>query len=254
MGNPSIYSQYIPQGEAIGADDPTHYAKSLGMCVGDVGFFIGFDICSRISQEYPISPAILPKLCQEFALVGFAQMQDVHLAEGATTPDFDEIMEVYRLKTARYTFSLPLRLGGMLAGKDEKVLTQLDKLGEHIGIIFQIRDDAIGLFSTEEEIGKPIGSDLRENKKTLIRALLSTNLPAGKLKIVAQISQKEQINKKDLETIKEFMNEYGIQKQIDTMLEEHTTKSLNILRKLPISEEYKPVLQDLISFVATRTS
>ncbi len=51
---------------------------------------------------------------------------------------------MYLYKTGRYTFSLPLMIGGLLAEQNVHTLELLEKLGEHMGIIFQLKDDEIG--------------------------------------------------------------------------------------------------------------
>ena len=71
-----------------------------------------------------------------------------------------------RYKTGRYSFSLPLLAGAMLADAPAELRGKLETFGESIGLLFQIRDDELGLFGDERELGKPVGSDVREGKKT----------------------------------------------------------------------------------------
>ena len=61
-----------------------------------------------------------------------------------------------------------LTAGGHLAGADEKVLGLLGDAGNAIGLAFQIRDDILDCIGSEEEIGKPVGSDERNNKTTYV--------------------------------------------------------------------------------------
>ena len=42
--NKEIYAQYIPVGKSIGANKPVNFGKSMGICIGDIGFFIALDI------------------------------------------------------------------------------------------------------------------------------------------------------------------------------------------------------------------
>lgn len=64
-------------------------------------------------------------------------------------------------------------LGGVIAGQTEAKIGRLSRLGADIGIAFQIQDDWLGIWGSEEETGKPATSDLLERKKTypVIRAL-----------------------------------------------------------------------------------
>jgi len=64
-------------------------------------------------------------------------------------------------------FSVSTRLGAVLAGADEAVEASLAAYGRAVGLAFQIVDDVLDLTATEEVLGKPVASDLREGKATL---------------------------------------------------------------------------------------
>jgi octaprenyl-diphosphate synthase len=64
-------------------------------------------------------------------------------------------------------FSVSMRLGSVLAGASEADETRLATYGRTVGLAFQIVDDVLDLTATEEVLGKPVASDLREGKATL---------------------------------------------------------------------------------------
>jgi octaprenyl-diphosphate synthase len=64
-------------------------------------------------------------------------------------------------------FSVSMRLGSVLAGSTEAEETSLATYGRAVGLAFQIVDDVLDLTATEEVLGKPVASDLREGKATL---------------------------------------------------------------------------------------
>jgi octaprenyl-diphosphate synthase len=82
---------------------------------------------------------------------------------------------IYR-KTA-CLFEVSMRLGAVLAGADDAVEQQMGEYGRTLGMAFQIVDDVLDLTATEEVLGKPVASDLREGKATLamIHALENGN-------------------------------------------------------------------------------
>jgi geranylgeranyl diphosphate synthase type I len=88
-------------------------------------------------------------------------------------PAEKQILEIHELKTAVYTVSGALQFGGILAGgketpEGEARLRAMGAYGVPVGIAFQIQDDYLGTFSTEEKLGKSVTSDLAENKNTLL--------------------------------------------------------------------------------------
>ena len=64
-------------------------------------------------------------------------------------------------------FSVSMRLGAVLAGATEAQEASLAAYGRAVGLAFQIVDDVLDLTATEEVLGKPVASDLREGKATL---------------------------------------------------------------------------------------
>jgi geranylgeranyl diphosphate synthase type I len=62
---------------------------------------------------------------------------------------------------------LACELGGMLAGATDAHLATLREFGVELGLAFQMQDDWLGLWGNPEQTGKPVGSDLRNRKKTL---------------------------------------------------------------------------------------
>ncbi len=61
-----------------------------------------------------------------------------------------------------------LMIGGVLAGANDLELNDLKKIGKYVGMAFQIRDDILDEIGDEAVIGKPTGSDDRNNKKNYI--------------------------------------------------------------------------------------
>ena len=78
----------------------------------------------------------------------------------------DEHFELIYRKTA-CLFSVCMKLGGILANASEANLARLADYGRNLGMAFQIVDDVLDLTASEEVLGKPVASDLREGKATL---------------------------------------------------------------------------------------
>ena len=60
-----------------------------------------------------------------------------------------------------------MQLGGVLAGATEEQIVRLGSYGRNVGMAFQIVDDVLDLTASEEVLGKPVASDLREGKATM---------------------------------------------------------------------------------------
>jgi len=84
----------------------------------------------------------------------------------------DDYNNVIYSKTA-CLFEAATQIGGMISGVNEATQTNLKAYGKHLGIAFQLIDDALDYSSSSEALGKNVGDDLAEGKMTLplIRAL-----------------------------------------------------------------------------------
>lgn len=248
-GLPTIATQYKKTAPQT-VHDATHYGNSLGICMGDISFFIAFELISRIKND--ATGKIISALSTELSLVGYAQMKDVHFGALATPISLEEITHVYTHKTARYTFSLPLKIGALLAHAPEHDIKQLEKFGDAIGILFQIKDDEIGLFGDEAAIGKQIGSDITENKKTIYHHFLMQKTNAEEKKQLKNIFGYA-ITPRNLKYIHTLIEKYHIDRDINEIMMQLTHVAQQAITTLNVSDEHKSLLGMIISFNMTRT-
>lgn len=160
-GNPSMWEQYRVSSGDI------HTGISQAINSGDLCFFMAQELLTDIRLYEVVS--------QELQPVIVAQMQDMMSGKNASMSK-EEVMSLYRYKTARYTFSLSMSVGAILAGATQGNIDLLDRLGESMGLLFQIRDDELSIEGDSTVTGKPTGSDQRNEKQTLATLLNSDEL------------------------------------------------------------------------------
>ena len=78
----------------------------------------------------------------------------------------EEYFDLIYRKTA-CLFSVSMQLGAAITHADEETESLLGEYGRNLGLAFQIVDDMLDLTATEDILGKPVASDLREGKATL---------------------------------------------------------------------------------------
>ncbi|MEO8877189.1 MAG: polyprenyl synthetase family protein [Polyangiaceae bacterium] len=116
--------------------------------------------------------------------VVLGQMFDVRGTVQRQTDDYRAAIDrVYELKTASYTVTGPLAIGAILAGASDSQVAQLHAVARPLGIMFQLRDDLLGVFGDPSVTGKSDSSDLRQGKFT---ALIVE--AAGDPKVVAELT------------------------------------------------------------------
>ncbi len=173
-GMPTLHSQYEQLAAVQKGSEISHFGLSQAINIADFCYFLGYDLlCSAGS-------AVMHAVSSELARVTLAQMQDVAGGHLPVAYDKDVVLNLYRYKTARYTFSLPLRVGATLANADAHILVSLERLGECLGLLYQIRDDELNEGGDTEVTGKSVGTDRENGKQTL--ASLMTPVELEKLR------------------------------------------------------------------------
>ena len=143
-------------------------------------------------------------------------------------------------------FAASTETGAILSNAPEPEVQALREYGYNLGMAFQIVDDVLDFVGNEEELGKPIGSDLRQGLITLPTIYFLEAHPEEELITRALNGQDDEIQAavemiKELGAIESSMNE----------AKEFVTRSRNALAILP-HNEYRQAMLDLADFVIER--
>ena len=247
----SVFASYVYQGRDYSAKDPYHYGSSMAICAGDIAFFIVYDILTACSLSSDVKGSLIMRVSSELIGVGIGQMMDVKFSNLPIDPSQKEIETINIFKTAKYTFVLPMLMACLIAKRSESEL--FEKIGLHMGTIYQLRDDELGIFGDENVIGKKIGSDIRENKKTAIRKHLYDAMDSKDRQTVDQIFGNRKIVKKDIDTIIAFMKKYRVQEQIAKMITSHKKEAEKIITTLSLKGLNTNLLNEVLAFINSRT-
>ncbi len=253
-GDVTLYKQYEALVRKQDGHNPEHVGESLGICAGDIAIFLSFYLLSSLPQTANGTlRQLISIFAQEITRVGFAQMQDVYSGALTALLSAKDILRLYCYKTARYTFSLPLMLGSLAAGQTAANVPLLEKFGEHLGIIFQIKDDELGMFGDEQRIGKPVGSDIREGKKTLYYYFLfarATNTERARLK---RIFGNSSVGEREIAVVRTMIERYEIEKKIHTILSREIRAVRKIVDAYRGPKAEKQMLNELLEYNLNRS-
>lgn len=158
--------------EALDAESSVEASTAWGGAAGLLAGDLLISAVHNVLAEIPAPATVrLQSIVDECLFVTAAgEFADIGLSVGTLDPTPDEISRMMRNKTAAYSFAAPLRAGGALAGADADTCADLDEIGGSLGFVYQLRDDLLGVFGSEELLGKSVDGDLREGKRTLLIA------------------------------------------------------------------------------------
>jgi len=196
-----------------------------------------------IKENEPRKEAAFKKLIQSAIYTGSGEFND--LLSGAKNIDKitkEDIYKIYDLKTANYTFATPLCMGALLGNAGKEQLDIIFNLGMYLGRAFQIKNDYLGLFSTERKIEKHNLTDLQEAKKTIfIWHAYNKSLKKNK-SAIKRIFAKNKASKKDLLTIQRIISESKTLEYARNEINTLIIKAESLTKRLEMLLPYKNAL------------
>lgn len=150
------------------------YGDGIAILAGDALLTLAFTV---ILRQKDVSAETLLRVVDEISRAagaeGMVGGQALDLEAENRQITMEELRSVHRGKTGAL-FCAALRSGAILAGATEEQLAALTSYADHFGLAFQITDDILDVIGSAEEIGKPVGSDEKNNKSTYVSL---TSLP-----------------------------------------------------------------------------
>jgi octaprenyl-diphosphate synthase len=148
-------------------------------------------------------------------------------------------------------FSVSMRLGSVLAGATEAEESSLAAFGRAVGLAFQIVDDVLDLTATEEVLGKPVASDLREGKATLAVVHAADHGTASDRKAIRRVLDDRSFENVSRQQIREILVRNGSVEYAMAAADRYAEQSRQALAPLADSE-FKRALLWVPDFVVAR--
>jgi geranylgeranyl diphosphate synthase type I len=160
--------------------------------------------------------------------------------------------EVASRKTASYTTVGPLTAGAALGGAGDDEIELLAAIASPLGVAFQLRDDILGAFGSAESTGKPIGTDIRKGKKTLlIEEALARAGPDERAAIDAALGR-EDATVESIGAASDALRTSGALRACEDRITELVTGAMDLVRARSFREQGVELLTDLTDFLARR--
>jgi octaprenyl-diphosphate synthase len=160
----------------------------------------------------------------------------------------DVYYEVIRQKTASLIASC-CACGAASAGADEVTIEKMRLFGEKIGIAFQIKDDMFD-FGTDD-VGKPLGIDIKEKKVTLPLIYVLNNAESSDKKRMINLVKNHNDEPEKISRIISFVQQNGGLAYAETQMKKYTDEAFVLLNTFP-EGEYRSSLEQLVRFTTER--
>jgi geranylgeranyl diphosphate synthase type I len=252
-GRPSLHAQYARFGQTVfpRAEDAAHFGDSIAIILGDMVAALGNDLIFRSGFPNERIFRALSELQRIVSYTVIGQAMDLSF-EFRKNIGREDVLRMYEYKTAKYTVEGPLTLGALLAGGDEELIASLGRFAVPTGIAFQIRDDILGAFGTEKKLGKPVGSDVEEGKRTLPVLFALERLEQDGRAELMRILDAGSLGKGDLERFRQMLRDSGaLDSSTDSMVQlvEEAKRSIT---SADVPDDAKGFLVSVADYISER--
>ncbi|MFN3002295.1 bifunctional (2E,6E)-farnesyl/geranyl diphosphate synthase [Mycolicibacterium wolinskyi] len=177
------------------------------------------------------------------------------VAESSGAESVASAMNVNTYKTASYTVARPLQLGAAAAADRPDVQEIFHRIGNDLGVAFQLRDDVLGVFGDPAVTGKPSGDDLRSGKRTVLLAealeLADKSDPAAAKLLRTSVGT--ELSDAQVGELCRAIESVGALAAVEEHIELLTSRALDILEAAPVHARAKAGLSELARWAANRS-
>lgn len=217
-----------------------HIGISKAICIGDLGFFISYRIINNANISKELKEEIIKVYSKTLHNTVNGEIVDVELPLKDINyhKNMSEkiIYDIYVNKTAWYTIIGPILIGAASAGATEEEKQKLIEMGTHLGIAFQIKDDLLGLYSTDNEMGKTL-NDIKEGKQTIIYKYAIDHASNKDLEVIKKYYGNSNVTEEGDRIIIDLFDKLGARKNAERLVKEYTDKGIYIINEMDVQNK-----------------
>jgi geranylgeranyl diphosphate synthase type I len=251
---PTIHVQYEnSHRKKYPGNQADHYGLCMAMDLGDAGFALSYRLLSDSNFSDELKIRVLKHFSDQILTTAYGQALDVNY-EYFSRLNEEDVLRVHRYKTASYTITGPLQYGALFAGANEEEIKKLEGYGFPVGIAFQLRDDELGLFADEKVLGKPVGSDVKENKNTILRLQVLERAKGKDKEFIRKAYGNKNLTRGELKSVRKITREIGALDYSRKMAKDLVEEGKKVVPQITSDPELQDTLCNLADFVIERES
>lgn len=240
-GQPTAHMLLQAPALAAGPESAAQFGCDMAILAGDILHGWALDALARSTADGAAPELVLVLLRQLSGTVTprLISGEAIDVAFPFQPPaDAARITEMLTLKTAlllEFAVQAGYMLGAGIVDREQREVRSLGDFARAAGLAFQLHDDWIGMFGNEAEIGKPVGSDLREGKYTLLVMETLARTVGPDRDRFRQFHGKKDLTAGELDEARRIMTGSGAGARVQALARSHTSEALAILDSFPAS-------------------
>lgn len=252
-GGPTVHEEFKDRSMnelGYSQDEAKHYGNSIAMLAGDMQQGWAVSMLADLTFENNIDPLLVLYLIKDSELrvqseLIEGQVLDIQYSKAPISSITEEKITRVLWKKTGVLYEFCGKAGAMLGlGKldtEHPLVKAISAFTSYCGIAFQLQDDILGIVGNEQLLGKPVGSDIREGKRTLILCYAYRNASERQRMEFEEIFGNQFIDDTTIEYAKNMLIELGGIDYTKLLARTYVERSLLWLDEVPDSK-YKELL------------
>jgi len=227
----------------------TVYGLSTAILAGDTLFSYAFEMITDCNVGDDIKSNLVQNIAYTVRKIAEGQQLDINFEEEENVSP-EDYMEMIRLKTS-ILFGAAAYGGARIGGASEEEARTLEEMATNVGLGFQIWDDYLDATASEEILGKPSGSDIRQGKKTLLVIEALDRTTDDQKKRLSEILENENNTDEEISEAVSIMDECGALDACHALANGYLEGVQKTLSKYP-DEEPRRLFEGLLEYMVKR--
>jgi geranylgeranyl diphosphate synthase type II len=252
-GELNVTGAFAADAEQRGAAIPNARAwgEASSILAGDLLLTTAHSLIARLDVDAERCGAVLDAFEDAVHRSAAGEHRDVWLSLHLEDARPQDVLGMIEQKTAAYSFQAPLVIAAVLTGAPASVIDELTGIARRIGVIYQLRDDVLGVFGDETRTGKSALSDLREGKETLLVAYARSNPAwAG----VATLFGDARLGETDGDRVRRVIRDSTALALVEAVIAEHCAEAERMIAASDLPPALRTQLEALVSQCSERES
>lgn len=262
-GGPTVHEEFFRKAvESFGFDEELarHYGISIGILAGDAQHGWAISLFAELATKSGLDPSIVLYLIEHLdnyvlnTLVA-GEVLDIQYSR-VPVESLNEVLimdMLWRKTGALYEFA---GMAGTMIGLETndpeyELIKGISSFSSKCGVAFQLQDDILGVIGDEELLGKPVGSDIREGKRTTVVYYAYQNASERQKRQLLRVLGNANATEEEVGEVKDLLVRLGGVEKTQALARRYVKEALSCLQVVPQSE-YKELLFTWAEYLINR--
>ncbi|MEQ8673022.1 MAG: polyprenyl synthetase family protein [Aggregatilineales bacterium] len=262
-GVPTVHADFARRAKKeLGYDDATaaHYGLAVAILAGDMQMGWAASLLTKIHTQYGVDATLALNLINDLfmrvqALLIEGETLDVALSEAPLDHVKESVVIDMLWKKTGVLYEFAGRAGAAIglnqADLNDPQIRAISDFTGKCGTAFQMQDDILGVIGNESQLGKPVGSDIREGKRTLIVLGSMNNMTNPERKLLLRVLGNELATDSEVQEVIGLLRERGGINHAQSLSRQYLEEAITSIKDVPASE-YKTLLESWAHYMIER--